>query len=242
MFLLNHEIVNRVLRKAKIPCGASNSEAREDDRAIEELCELWLQKWTLEWTEKIVDRKSTHFSYSLIEVGSMDCYGRITFFDNEFSSILNKNGSQPVFFENETAARNWLATEAAKDGYAIKRDVGPAKFLSWDEPIVETGYRDDKRIRTMPCVTHNLSSNAGIYSQMKVYSSYTTVILSVFEGTAIINKQFDNEKQAREFIIECAKRDGYGILAVQAEQNVRAKAVAKRIRQETYGCIWECYS
>ncbi len=211
MFLLNHEIVNRVLRKAKITCGASNSEAREDDRAIEELCQLWLQKWTLEWTEKIVDRKSTYFSYSLIEVGSMDCYGRIHCFDNEISAILNKNGSQPVFFESETSARNWLATEAAKDGYAIKKDVGPAKFLSWGEPEIET-YKLPGEAHPLPYKKYELSSEVRICATMSVYDNVTTVTFQ-FEHIGGF-QQFNNEKLAREFITNVAELGGYGILAV----------------------------
>lgn len=119
MFSLNHEIVNRLLNKAK--AEASSIEELENNRAIQELCGLWLQSHTLEWTAKIFERKDMYFSYNLIEVGSMECFGIVSYNDGKFSAVRNKEESVPRHFNNESDARKWLENEAIENGYAISQ-------------------------------------------------------------------------------------------------------------------------
>lgn len=126
MFSLNHEIVNRLLNKAK--AEVSSIEELENNRAIQELCGLWLQNHTLEWTSKIFDRKDTYFSYSLIEVGSMECFGIVSYINGKFAATRNKEGSVRHNFNNESDARKWLENEAIENGYVIKKSVDPAKL------------------------------------------------------------------------------------------------------------------
>jgi hypothetical protein len=205
MLKLNHEIVNRVLRKAKMPCGSPNSEAREDDAAIVELCESWLQKWTLEWYEH--SSTSDCKIYDLIEVGSADVYGNMSNIDGKICAVLSHNEVIEEF-NSEAAARNWLAEQAAKDGYAIK-EADPYKFLSWGEPKDET-YKVPGEMQPLPYKKYELSSKTRVCATMSVYDNVTSVKYQ-FDHIGGF-QQFNNETLAREFLANIAGLGGYSII------------------------------
>lgn len=119
MFVLNHDIVNKLLNSSMKE--TSSVEEQDKNRDIQEFCHLWLQKWTLEWAPKVFHRGDSYFAYNLIEIGSLNCYGKICYVDNKFSTIINKQNTKNEYFSNEIDARNWLRDQAEKDGYVVKR-------------------------------------------------------------------------------------------------------------------------
>lgn len=97
-----HEVVRRVMRKAQIPTGAPNSEAREDDLAIVELCEEWLARRTVRWTGN-----------SLIRADGKDVGSTFRGGDGKEVAWFGYNDDDPEeTFATKAEARAWLEAKA----------------------------------------------------------------------------------------------------------------------------------